>query len=1185
MSKLQAGPEAELESLPFREDDYNRLRKLKVKAEEESFEVAFCGHFSAGKSTLLNRLLGNELLPTSPIPTSANIISIQNGPVGLKVTKSTGEIVKWEDEIPWNEARRWGMDGKSVRMIDIYAPLPFLGAAGRILDTPGVDSTDPDHQKVTMDRLYTSDMVVYVTDYNHVQSDTNIRFLQQLSNEKKPIVLVINQIDKHEDKELSVQAFERSIRGMLARSSVSPLEIFFTSMKKDEHALNQYDYFAQFIKAVMFNSEDLIKTSLKTLENGSVHHLIEKLEEEKQEAFEYWKEAMHNKGSEPEAAMNRAEVEKEWRYVEEEKQQAIQSLYQERSQLFDNVTLFPYSTTEKAREWLESQQKHFKVGFLFSSKKTEEEKQKRSLALINEVNENIQTQLLIHVKKMLLKADTSYLENDEEFEKQVRGLELQVDESFLASFSSTGEINRQFVYTFTGNVTASLVKQLKKASEPLNRLHEQSISRSFDEKKIKLSKVLEQSRGAENDWSEWEKKRAEYNAEIETCINWLKNRKEASQLIEMLKKASHLSFPDQEPEHISVEQDELVSKEAAYEWEEKEFYSIDESFLQPLKTYLSMFRSNHLFQDEKNDLADTLKEYQQNTIKISLFGAFSAGKSSFINAMLGDTVVPVSPHPTTAAVNIVKQSEVGFPHGTVVLQMKEKKLVNQEIVDTSRQLNEEVSIDSIADWKKPAPAKLNEHQKTYAQYLFTLQQSLSKEAIPFGEEKTTSLEQLNEWVANEQKACMIKQVTVYYDCGWTNKGLEIIDTPGVNSIHSRHTNVAFEQLKYSDAIFYLTYFNHAFSKSDELFLQQLGRINENFDEDKLFFIINAADLADTQEELNGVTNHVLGQLKKNGIERPRLTALSSKEGLYEKQNNTDGKTAFRMFEDKFSNTVWTALKLAHAQRLKKKWTALQKSMKNVLRDMEEHPSDLTDILNRKKNKLQLFSKQACEISFEKLTEESLEELKQQCTFLKQRIRFITQDYFSHIIHPGTIYASTKKQQKQQLQGALQELESFVNRYLQQEQEALMIRIEELQKNDVEIMLQHKISSWQMEFPTVHKPEVVPEIPRKYEPYENQEDKGKYLAYYKSAKDFFENRKVLELKETFSNDLQLQLTALTELFEKRSAEAILLHSEAFENQCRDKLLNSLKMEEEKAESLYDHSRKHILEEEYASLSTI
>ena len=44
-------------------------------------------------------------------------------------------------------------------------------------------------------------------DYNHVQSELNFLFTKELTEAGKEVYLVINQIDKHRDEELSFVAF------------------------------------------------------------------------------------------------------------------------------------------------------------------------------------------------------------------------------------------------------------------------------------------------------------------------------------------------------------------------------------------------------------------------------------------------------------------------------------------------------------------------------------------------------------------------------------------------------------------------------------------------------------------------------------------------------------------------------------------------------------------------------------------------------------------------------------------------------------------------------------------------------------------------------------------------------------------------------------------------------------------
>src|SRR5690348_15506197 len=65
-----------------------KLQDLHHKFRSGKFNIAFCGHFSAGKSSIINRLCNHALLPSSPIPTSANVVTIRNGPTKVQVTHS-----------------------------------------------------------------------------------------------------------------------------------------------------------------------------------------------------------------------------------------------------------------------------------------------------------------------------------------------------------------------------------------------------------------------------------------------------------------------------------------------------------------------------------------------------------------------------------------------------------------------------------------------------------------------------------------------------------------------------------------------------------------------------------------------------------------------------------------------------------------------------------------------------------------------------------------------------------------------------------------------------------------------------------------------------------------------------------------------------------------------------------------
>ena len=89
---------------------------------------------------------------------------------------------------------------------------------------------------------------------------------------------------------------------------------------------------------------------------------------------------------------------------------------------------------------------------------------------------------------------------------------------------------------------------------------------------------------------------------------------------------------------------------------------------------------------------------------------------------------------------------------------------------------------------------------------------------------TISADDLHPYVAEEQTACAVREVTVYLSTPVTEKGITIVDTPGASSMNKRHTELAFQYMKDADALLYLTYYQHSFSKADRSFCASWGSL-------------------------------------------------------------------------------------------------------------------------------------------------------------------------------------------------------------------------------------------------------------------------------------------------------------------------------------------------------------------------
>lgn len=159
------------------EADLKRLRDVAQDCREMFFMVAIIGEFNAGKSTFVNALIGEKLLPIGITPTTEFIELIRYSEIPVR--KPTLR----EDGL-----REWGH--------------PNTGMEGvAIVDTPGTGSVFKKHETTAKDFLHRSDLVIFVLSAKHAFAETERLYLELARNYGKKIVFVVNQIDLLEDQE------------------------------------------------------------------------------------------------------------------------------------------------------------------------------------------------------------------------------------------------------------------------------------------------------------------------------------------------------------------------------------------------------------------------------------------------------------------------------------------------------------------------------------------------------------------------------------------------------------------------------------------------------------------------------------------------------------------------------------------------------------------------------------------------------------------------------------------------------------------------------------------------------------------------------------------------------------------------------------------------------------------------
>ncbi|WP_187386129.1 dynamin family protein, partial [Paenibacillus tuaregi] len=400
-------------------------------------------------------------------------------------------------------------------------------------------------------------------------------------------------------------------------------------------------------------------------------------------------------------------------------------------------------------------------------------------------------------------------------------------------------------------------------------------------------------------------------------------------------------------------------------------------------------------------------ELRRGRFTVALFGAFSAGKSSFANALLGQRVLPVSPHPTTAAINRILAPEDGFAHGTAVVKLKSPEAMREDLAYSFGVLQigswqEHNWLDTVRKLKaKDIPASGRSH------YSFLQAAALGWEENSghLGESLTVDMAEFSAFVAEENRACYVAGIDLYYSCPLTEQGIVLVDTPGADSIHARHTGVTFQYMKNSDALLYVTYYNHAFSRADKQFLAQLGRVKGSFALDKMFFIVNAADLASSSEELHEVVAHVDSSLRTAGIERPQIYPVSSLNALEAKLAGDESSlsvSGFAEFASVFDSFIGHDLSgLAAASAADELHQSLLRVQQRISA-LSQSGTEREQLIQRLEQERGSYQESLVCLRGTDLSPEIIQETGELVFHVRQRVRLASIDLYREFFHPSLL---------------------------------------------------------------------------------------------------------------------------------------------------------------------------------------
>lgn len=169
------------------------------------FSVVVVGEFNRGKSTLVNGLLGEPLLPIDVVPTTATIHKIVYSAVPrLQVHFRDGRVE--EEAVSVGQLRRFvagsDLDAEQVDFVEVGLAIPALEGFC-VVDTPGVNDLNSHRCDVTYSFVPRADAVVFLLDARSPVRRSEIDFLQSCITRSgvERVIFVANFADAIEPEE------------------------------------------------------------------------------------------------------------------------------------------------------------------------------------------------------------------------------------------------------------------------------------------------------------------------------------------------------------------------------------------------------------------------------------------------------------------------------------------------------------------------------------------------------------------------------------------------------------------------------------------------------------------------------------------------------------------------------------------------------------------------------------------------------------------------------------------------------------------------------------------------------------------------------------------------------------------------------------------------------------------------
>lgn len=209
----------------------------KHRIEHPMYDIVVCGEVKKGKSTLLNAIIGQDILPVDNEIATSQVFRISNSSVesfelvfddGTRKAIRRSDLSKYGSQVNANIQGESSFNAKLLSYIQVNVPVAFLPENVSLVDTPGLGAIYKSHEWITQNYVKKAAAVLFVFDTTAPLVKLEQEFIKKVLDITPHMMFVMTKIDTVEPSEWTSQLrrTEESLSELFVSCNLMPPAVY-----------------------------------------------------------------------------------------------------------------------------------------------------------------------------------------------------------------------------------------------------------------------------------------------------------------------------------------------------------------------------------------------------------------------------------------------------------------------------------------------------------------------------------------------------------------------------------------------------------------------------------------------------------------------------------------------------------------------------------------------------------------------------------------------------------------------------------------------------------------------------------------------------------------------------------------------------------------------------------------------